>query len=43
MKDDYKQLRALKTQISNDIAGVLTAEDIENIQLIADAIDKASK
>jgi len=43
MKDDYKQLRALKTEISNAIAGILTVEDIGNIPIIADAIDKASK
>ncbi len=42
-KDDPEQLSALKTQISNAIAGILTGEDITHIQIIADAIDKASK
>lgn len=43
VKDDREQLNALKTQISNAIVGILTPEDIENLQIIADAIDKASK
>jgi AAA domain, putative AbiEii toxin, Type IV TA system len=43
VKADYDRLSALKTEISNAIAGILTAEDIENIPLISDAIDKASK
>lgn len=43
VKDDREKLNALKTQISNAIAGILTPEDIENLQIIADAIDKASK
>ena len=42
-KDDLDQLNALKTQISSAIAGILTVEDIENIQIIADAVDTASK
>ena len=43
IKDDFVQLSALKTQISNEISDILTVEDIENIQIIADAIDKASQ
>jgi len=43
VKADYDRLSALKTEISNAIAGILTMEDIENIPLISDAIDKASK
>ncbi len=42
-KDDHKRLQMLKTQISNAIASILTLEDMENIQLIVDAVDKASK
>jgi hypothetical protein len=43
LKDDYEQLSALKTQVSKAIAIILTVEDIGNVQIIADAIDKASK
>lgn len=43
LKDDFGKLSALKTQISNAIADILTVEDIGKIQIIADAIDKASK
>ena len=43
LKDNYEQLSALKTQISNAIANVLTVDDIQHIPSIAEAIDKASK
>lgn len=43
VKDDHDQLSALKTEISNAIAGILAVEDIENVQIIADAIDLASR
>ncbi len=43
VKDNHEQLSACKTEISNAIAGILTVEDIENIQVIANAIDMASR
>src|SRR6266446_2922506 len=40
-KNDHDQVSAIKAEVSNKIASVLTIEDIPNIQTIADAIDKA--
>lgn len=43
LKDDYEKLSKLKAYISKAIADILTVEDIPNIPIIAEAIEKAIK
>lgn len=42
LKGDYEQLRALKTQIAEAIAGVLVKDDLATIPVFAEAVDKAN-